>query len=279
MKRKNSTAIRSSNGWHGGLVEWEVDNVVYISVVFSWLLDQAIKRKVELMARSKNVLLGGPAAKFVGIADTGYPIAVAQHNPDACFTSYGCSNRCGFCIVSQTEGDLVELPKWEPKRIVCDNNLTACSRGHFDKVVDSLKSLTDIDINQGISAMAITDYQASRLAELDMSCVRLAWDNINYESKFMRGWDILRRAGFPRAKISVYILIGYEDTPEDALYRLEVVRRLGGVPFPMRYQPLGCEKRNSYVGDNWTHKELVRFCRYWANLRITNRIPFAEFVG
>ena len=278
MTRKNSTAIRAGNGWHGGIVEWEDADIIYISVAFSWLLDKAVQRKVELMAQGKSVLLGGTAANFAGIADTGQVSAISRHNPDACFTSYGCPNHCKFCIVAQTEGDLVELPEWEPKRIVCDNNLTACSRRHFDKVVDSLKPLSGIDINQGLSAMAITEYQASRLAELDMSCIRLAWDNAGYESKFMRGWDIIRRAGFPRSKISVYVLIGYEDTPEDALYRLEMVRRLGGMPFPMRYQPLDCEKRNSFVGDNWTHKELVRYCRYWANLRITTKIPFAEFV-
>ena len=229
------------------------------------------------MGQGRNVLLGGPAANYVGVADAGSVDAVAQHNPDACFTSHGCPNKCGFCI--NKDIDLVELDKgqYDLRRIVCDDNFTATSIHHFDEVVDGLKCFTDVDINQGISAMTITDYQASRLAELDMSCVRVAWDSINYESKFMRGWDILRRAGFPRSKISVYVLIGYEDAPEDALYRLEMVRRLGGIPFPMRYQPLGCEKRNSYVGNNWTHKELVRFCRYWANLRITNRIPFAEF--
>ena len=259
-------------------MEWEDGNTTYISVVFSWLLDKAIQRKVELMSQGKSVLLGGPAANFAGIADAGLVDAITKHNPDACFTSHGCPNRCGFCINRDT--DLVELAKgeYELRRVVCDDNFTATSTHHFDEVIDGLKQFSDVDINQGISAMAITEYQASRLAELDMSCVRLAWDNINYESKFMRGWDILRRAGFPRAKISVYVLIGHEDTPADALYRLEMVRRLGGVPFPMRYQPLGCEKRNSFVGGNWTHSELVRYCRYWANLRITNRIPFAEFV-
>jgi len=279
MSRKNSTAIRAGNGWQDGLVEWEDNGVINISVTFSWLLDKAVQRKVAYMAEEKRVLLGGPAANYAGIADAGCVSAVGRHNPDACFTSYGCPNRCEFCIVGQTEGDLRELDYWEPKPIVCDNNLTACSLRHFDRVVDSLKGLSGVDINQGMSASLITDYQASRLTELDMRCVRLAWDNISYESKFLRGWDILRRAGFPRSKISVYILIGYKDTPEDALYRLEGVRRLGGVPFPMRYQPLDTPKRNSHVGDNWTHAELMRFCRYWANLRITNRIPFAEFEG
>jgi len=275
MTRKTSTDLRKGNGWGNGLVEWEEDGTVYISVVFSWHLDKALLRYVELLSQGKSVRIGGPAARYAGVSDDSCSGALVRHNPDACITSYGCPNKCGFCI--NRDVDLVELDDYKLRRVVCDDNLTATSRKHFDGVVDGLKRFSGVDINQGISASIITDHQASRLAELDMSCVRVAWDSIEYESKFMRGWDTLRRAGFPRSKISVYVLIGYEDTPEDALYRLEMVRRLGGVPFPMRYQPLKTKKRNDYVGENWTHKELVRYCRYWSNLRVTNRIPFSEF--
>ncbi|MGR3295843.1 MAG: hypothetical protein ACUZ8A_06415 [Candidatus Bathyanammoxibius sp.] len=134
-----------------------------------------------------------------------------------------------------------------------------------------------MDINQGMSAALITDYHASRLAELDMKCVRLAWDSAAYESAFMRGWDILRKAGFSRSRIGVYVLIGYDDSPDDALHRLETIHRLGGMPFPMRYQSLDAVKRNSYVGLGWSHNELARYVRYWSNLRLTSRIPFADF--
>lgn len=276
--RKTSTDIRVNNGWHKSFVERIEGKQALLSVVFSWDVGKATVRACELICQGYSVSIGGPAARYAGICcGDGVSEAIHWHNPDACMTSTGCVNDCPFCIVAKTEGDLREKDSWIPRPIVCDNNLTACSRRHFDKVIDSLKQLKQVDINQGLSAQLMTPHHADRLRELDMKYVRLAWDNVNYEQHFMRGWDILRRAGFPRSMISVYVLIGFHDTPDDALYRLETTRRLGGVPFPMRYQPLGAPKRNCHVGEHWTHKELVRFCRYWVNLRITSRIPFSEF--
>jgi len=275
---KTSTVLREENKWPKSYLEWADDDGVHLSVVFSWLLGEAIDRAAELMAEGRAVDLGGPAAEYAGVAyGNGVENALRLHNPNACKTSVGCVNHCPFCIVPVVEGELRELPTWEPKPIVCDNNLLACSRAHFDKVIDSLKGVKDVDFNQGLDARILTNHHAERLRELDLRYIRIAWDSIGYESKFMQGWDVLRRAGFPRSKIAVYVLIGFHDTPEDALYRLQMVRRLGGWPFPMRYQPLDAVSRNSYAGDGWTNRELVRYCHYWSMLRVTSRIPFAEF--
>jgi hypothetical protein len=276
----NSTEMRNKNGWHKSFVEVIDGNHAYLSVVFSWDLGKATVRACELLSQGFSVSIGGPAARYAGVGRASHCNAVTWHNPDACSTSTGCVNDCSFCIVPKIEGDLVEKmdSEWEPKPIVYDNNITACSRRHFDRAIDRLKPIKNVDINQGISA-TVSPYQASRLAELDLRIVRLAWDSAGFESQFMRGWNTLRMAGFPKSRIGAYILIGFRDTPDDALYRLESVRKLGSIPFPMRYQPLDTPKRNSFVGENWTHKELVRYCRYWANLRITSKIPFQEFRG
>lgn len=281
MVARTPTDLRLSNGWQGSFVERIMGEQALLSVVFSWDVEKAVGRACDLLRQGYSVAIGGPAASYAGIDSDGVGDldAIGWHNPNACATSTGCVNDCGFCIVPKVEGDLKEKASWQPRPIVCDNNLIACSRKHFDRVIDSLKPLKGVDFNQGLSAQLMSTYHADRLRELDLKCVRLSWDLVNYERHFMHGWDALRRAGFPRSMIGVYVLIGFRDTPDDALYRLEMVRRLGGVPFPMRYQPLDAPKRNSYVGEGWTHSELVRFCRYWANLRVTNRIPFGEFVS
>lgn len=272
----NSTQIAEKNNWLKGFYEKIVDGHARISVVFSWDLEKAIERCRELEEQGVDVTMGGPAARYAGIgADYNLPEAVSWHNPDACRTSEGCPNSCGFCINKYIEYQ--EYDYWTPRPIVIDDNPTAATKKHFDLVIDSLKQFDEVDFNQGMSAAIITSYQADRLRELNMKYIRLAWDNINYEPKFMRGWDILRRSGFPRSKIAVYVLIGYKDTPEDALYRLEMVRRLGGTPFAMRYQPLDTPKRNTHVEGSWTHEELQRYCRYWNSLRVTSHIPFDEF--
>ena len=107
--------------------------------------------------------------------------------------------------------------------------------------------------------------------------VRLAWDYIKTEKSFRRVFDLLRNNGIPAKKISVYVLIGFDDTPDDALYRLSEVWKLKAWPNPMRYQPLNTLSRNAYVGTNWTHYELQRYVRYWSNLRHLSGIPFDEF--
>lgn len=273
------------SGWGSGLAEWTQNATAHISVVFSWQLQDAFQRAIWYRMQGYDVQAGGPAVKLnpsmmAGVADVDGEIdALPHHNADATFTSRGCIRHCPFCAVPKIEGDLVELDDWEPRPIVCDNNLLACSRLHFDKVIDRLKPVKDVDFNQGLDARLLSKYQAMRLAELDLYCARLAWDNSKHERQFIKAYELLRRAGVPKTKIRVYVLIGFNDTPEDALYRLQTVKNLGSRPNPMRYQSLDSIRRNQYVGKNWTDRELKRYMRYWSRLRWLEHISFEDYQG
>jgi len=273
------------SSWSKSFVDWVEGGTAYLSVVFTWDLPKAHMRAVWLRQQGYEVRAGGPACLLMPdylaeVADVNGCSADAlwRHNPDATFTSRGCIRKCKFCAVPKIEGNLVELDKWEPKPIVCDNNLLACSVRHFDKVIDSLKDIKGVDFNQGLDARLLTQYHATRLAELDLKRLRLAWDDAAYGNAFMQGYERLRKAKIPKSKIIVYVLMGFNDTPEDAWFRLRTIRNMGILPFPMRYQPLNTLKKNSYVGKAWTHKELQRYMRYWSRLRYTGGIPFKEFV-
>jgi len=273
--------IRKSD-WKDGYIEWIDSTTAHISVVFSWHVQKAYQRAVWLNSEGYHVLIGGPAVHirpdiFHDMDTIGCPNALQHHNPNATFTSRGCIRRCKFCIVPILEGDLKELADWIPKPIVCDNNLLACSMVHFNKVIDKLKPLSKIDFNQGLDARLLTHDHAVRLTELDTYCIRLAWDDTNIESQFRDAVSILNHAGIPCSHIRVYVLIGHEDNPRDALYRLRTVRKLGMLPNPMRYQPIDTMKKNSHVGSNWTKKELSRYMRYWSNIYKVSPIPFEEF--
>ncbi len=254
-------------------VEWRNGNTIYLSVVFSWHINKAIERMVELQDQGFDVQIGGPAISNSCLPEE----VVIRHNPNATFTSRGCIRKCKFCAVPVIEGGLIELPIWIPRPIVCDNNLLACSQKHFDNVIDSLKPLRDVDFNQGLDSRLLTHHHANRIAELHMKIVRLAWDDTRSEKYFIESFNRLRVSGIPKSKIGVYVLIGFKDNPDDALYRLQTVRSLGAFPFPMRYQPVDTPIKNSFVGSSWTDGELKRFMRYWSNLRITSPIPFEEF--
>lgn len=271
--------------WSKRFIEHTRKGITRLSVAFTWDLPEAYQRAVWLRAQGQRVIAGGPAVALMtdymaDVAEIGgdWSDALGLHNRDATFTSRGCIRRCPFCAVWRTEGKLRELDDWPTRPIICDNNLLACSRAHFDRVVDRLKPLQRIDFNQGLDARLLTKHHASRLAELDCM-VRLAFDHISYESDFMQAFEMLRAQGIPKHRIRVYVLIGYKDTPEDALYRLRTVQGLGVKPNPMRYNPLDTLRRDSYIGDNWTASELRRFVRYWARLRWLEAIPFEEFRG
>lgn len=270
--------------WSKRFIEHQGNGVARLSVAFTWDLPQVYQRAVWLRQLGLCVTAGGPAVALMpdyltDVAEIGtdWPSALEHHNPLATFTSRGCIRRCPFCAVWRVEGELRELDDWPVRPIVCDNNLLACSHKHFDRVIDRLKPLHDIDFNQGLDARLLTKYHADRLAELDCM-VRLAFDHVAYESDFMRAFGLLREARVPKNRIRAYVLIGYEDTPEDALYRLRFVTGLGIDPNPMRYNPLDTLARDSYVGAGWTDRELTRYIRYWANLRYFRAVPFEVFM-
>ena len=256
---------------------------VYISVVFSWDSLEALRLARYYDDLGKDVSVGGPAVRynpdwfgsFGSRAD--YPM-LHYYNPDATFTSRGCLRSCSFCAVPRIEGKLIELTDWEAKPVVCDNNLLACSVDHFETVIEKLKPLKGIDFNQGLDARLLTQYHAEKIAELDMKVVRISWDHIKDEAAIMSAWERLRGVGIPKSKITIFILIGFNDTPEGARYRLETVKSLGSMPFPMRYQPLDARKKNSRIGKHWENWLLNAYMRYWARLRFTRAVPFDEWL-
>ena len=271
--------------WSNGIAEWIEGDTAYVSAVFSWNKQKAYMRCVYYKSLGYHVRCGGQAVAmnqymFDDFDTSGSINALSHHNPDAVFTSRGCIRNCSFCLVPKLEGALYELDEWDVKPIICDNNLLATSQAHFDKVIDRLveSGLKGIDFNQGLDARILTDHHAMQLARLPKdTIIRLAWDNIATEKVYLECFSRLKGFGIKPVQIRTYVLIGYKDTPEDALYRLEKVRSLGVLPNPMRYQTLDAEKRNEYVGDNWTNELLTRYMRYWCNLKITGAFSFAEY--
>ena len=121
--------------WIGGLAEWQEGDVTYLSVAFTWKLDEAHSRAMFAKACGRKVIAGGPALFMIKmqhkIADVAecrkeYPDAIARHNPLATIASRGCPVGCWFCIVPVMEGrEFTLLPDFPVRPILCDNNLSA----------------------------------------------------------------------------------------------------------------------------------------------------------
>ena len=257
------------NNWRKGIATWKVGKTLYISVPFTWLLDEAHQIAHE---HKGKVLMGGPAIMEPNECENYSPILF--HNPLATFTTRGCPNNCKFCAVPKLEGDLREIPDFRPAPVICDNNLLSASKKHIRRVVDAHKRFEMVDFNQGLEARKFTPEIADILGELKCK-VRFAFDHWGVEAQVKDAIDLCRER--TTNNISVYCLIGFRDDPESAKARLDKILSWGCRPNPMRYQPLTAKKKNEYVGDSWTEYELKRMTRYYSRLNWVEHIPYEEF--
>lgn len=227
------------------------------------------------------VYAGGPAVDLMPDqieAITNEPCPVPplwMHNPLATFTTRGCVNKCPFCAVPKIEGELRELDVWPVRPVVCDNNLLAASRGHFDRAIDRLKAMPYVDFNQGLDARKFNAHHAARIAELKGVKVRFAFDHSSMETIVHDAIELARKHGL--RNFGVYVLIGFKDTPEEARYRLDKVVEWKCKPAPMRYQPLNALQKDTHLEATWTAREIKRMQEYYFNLRFVGHVPFEEF--
>lgn len=274
--------------WLKSIAQWTIGKTLYLSIPFTWLLPQA---KTLAESHDGPVAAGGPAVQLmpdflkgsVKTINRQCPVEpLLFHNPLATFTTRGCVNSCGFCAVSKLEPDFIQLPEWRLAPIVCDNNLLAATRAHFNRVIERLKLLPDstlkiqpVDFNQGLEARLLKPHHARRLAELKAVKVRFAFDHVNNESAVAEAVNLCRKHGLK--DFGIYVLIGYHDTLEDASYRLEKVRSWGINPNPMRYQPLDGLVKNSHVSPAWDEMTLKAVMRYYSRLIWLGHISFKEY--
>ena len=256
--------------WRKGIASWvDSQGTLYLSVPFTWLLEKAEKIAREWHGK---VLIGGSGLMKPTQCDGYEPVLF--HNACATFTTRGCPNSCKFCAVPRLEGDLKEISDFRPAPIICDNNFLAASKKHIKRVVDKLTVFPFVDFNQGLEARRFTPDIADELGRLNCH-VRFAFDHWGSEAVVKDAIDLCRQR--TTSKISVYALIGFDDDPESARSRLELIRSWGVLPNPMRYQPLDAKRKNEYVHPNWTERELANTMRYYSRLNWLGHIPFSKY--
>jgi hypothetical protein len=177
------------------------------------------------------------------------------------FSTRGCVNNCPFCAVPMIEPNFTTkysikhlIYEGHNKVILWDNNLLASP--NWFEVLNEIKELDLIvDFNQGLDARLITSEKAKFISSMKTQIVRTAFDNRS-EKRVKRGIRLLLNSGIRARKILVYLLYNFEkDTPEDLLFRLQEMMKLGVVSYPMRYQPVqGAHalKKDSYVSPTWS---------------------------
>ncbi len=158
------------------------------------------------------------------------------------FTSRGCFRNCPFCVVPKKEGklrpvgDLYSFWTGQRRVMLLDNNLNALP-DHFELVVKQLiKEKVYVDFSQGLDLRIITPEQAQLLTKVRLwKTVHFAWDDVKDEHLIRRGAENLKKGGFNLSKATVYVLIGFNSTEEEDLYRVYTLRDMGFGVFVMPY--------------------------------------------
>lgn len=277
--------------WPKGPYSWIEDRTLFVSVPFTWDLPTVHHQISQRDYRYDRVAVGGPAVDIMplflaNIPDVEIggelPGVLQKVNHLATRTTLGCPNHCEFCAIGQRyiEGPCFrELTDWPDRSVICDNNLLAASRRHFRRVINRLKKHPFADFNQGLDASLLDWQHVDLLTELKKPIIRIAWDTIGQESKVMRAIGLLKSGGIPKSRIRCYVMIGYKDTPDEALYRLETLDKMGIYTNPMRYTPLKALSRSEYVNTEkgWTQDTLLDYMKFWTNKRYFAGIPFKDF--
>lgn len=185
------------------------------------------------------------------------------------FTSRGCVRNCPFCFVPEKEGQFSQDSEIKdlinPRSnilILHDNNFTA-----DPYCIDKLKEIKErnliVDINQGCDVRLMTDEIANALSNVrHLRSLHYAWDLMGFEKQVIEGIKIISRYINPN-KHMCFVLVGYNTSFDEDMYRVKKLLEYGIRPYIMRYN----ERRDDI--------RLNHFAR-WINSFIYKAVPDFE---
>lgn len=275
--------------WVNGLAEWDDGDTVYLSVVFTWRLNDAYMRAQWNKALGKKVKIGGPALflnqmkhRVFEVADEvggDYPDALKHHNPNATIASRGCPVGCWFCIVPAMEGkEFTLLPDFPVRPILCDNNLSALPDDYQDYIIERYRSekVKLIDANSGFEPRTFTPDVYLRWKALineGNGPWRFAYDDMDERPEAIRVMEMLKHE--PQRRKRVYTLIGNEPF-DDCMFRINETIKMGCEPYAQPVMKLNALDRKPWVRFDWT-EQLLRDVARWVNGWVWKKAPFEDY--
>lgn len=273
--------------WSKGLAKWEMGDTIYLSIAFTWLLDEAYSIALFARACGQRVIAGGPALFLIKkqhlLADvaeigTNYPDAVAKHNPMATFASRGCPVGCWFCIVPKMEGkEFTFIPDFPVRPVLCDNNLSALPVSYQLHIIERYEAagVPLLDANSGFEPRTFDEFTYLRWSRINRGPWRFAFDDMAEREEVRRTMRMLRSWAVPPKLMRVYVLVGNEPYAE-CMGRIREVIEWGGEPHVQFYVKLNAPEYRPHVRFDWTEQKLVDV-RRWANGFAWRKRPFEEY--
>lgn len=245
-------ALMKISAWHkskGDTVEWcfplDHYDIVYQSKVF----DDTYSPDIEWIPNADKIIKGGTGYGL----DNRLPDEIEHIYPDYSiypdltkdtaygFLTRGCPRHCAFCIVGDKEGlksikvaDLSEFWRGQKKIVLLDPNILAC-KDRMNLLDQLIESRAVVDFSQGLDIRLTNEAVADKLNRIRVKRLHFAWDNPEqdltpYFKRFTEAYNRKNSAG----KV-VYVLVNFNSTMEQNLYRIYTLRDLGYDPYVMVY--------------------------------------------
>lgn len=241
-------------------------DIVYQSKVF----DDTYSPDIDWIPQADKIIKGGTG---YGLDNT-LPSEIEHIYPDYSiypeltkdaafgFLTRGCPRGCKFCIVAGKEGrksvkvaDLSEFWRGQKKIVLLDPNILAC-KDRMNLLDQLIESKAIVDFSQGLDIRLTNEAVADKLNQIRVKRLHFAWDNPEqdltpYFKRFTEAYNRKSCSG----KV-VYVLVNFNSTMEQNLYRIYTLRDLGYDPYVMVYDKPNAPKEIKNL-QRWVNNRFI----------------------
>jgi hypothetical protein len=270
--------------WSGGLAEWQEGDTVYLSIAFTWKLNEAWSaRRVRAIARLRGrrrrpgTVPGEDAAQARRRCRDPRDLSRSGHEaqPDATFASRGCDQRCSFLHRAGDGRDFTLIPDFTPRPVLCDNNLSGLPADYQEHIIRRYQDagVPLRDANSGFEPHSFTPDVYERwkpLVNAGGGPWRFAYDELGERAEALRVMRMLSSERSRRKR--VYVLIGNEPYA-DCVQRIREVIDGGCEPHVQPYMKLVAMEREPHPRFDWTRERLKSVARWGSKPQLWRTVP------